>query len=99
MIYRQRVRNWVKSNQLEEMLRALESGDVRLFGRMLRVIVMRIMSYHDTGGEPKKGLSCAGFRYACLDVRELRDAIKRLWSRLRRGVMQWNWKMPGSEIF
>jgi len=36
------------------MLRALESGDVRLFERMLRVTVMRIMSWHDLAGEPEK---------------------------------------------
>jgi len=32
----------------------LESGDVRLFERMLRRIVTRIMSYHDLAGEPEK---------------------------------------------
>ncbi len=42
------------SNQLEEMLRALETGDVKLFEGMLRVIVTQIMSYHDLSGEPEK---------------------------------------------
>ncbi|MDM8521924.1 AAA family ATPase [Desulfococcaceae bacterium HSG8] len=58
IIYRQMIRNWfaekTESNQLEEMLRALETGDVKLFERMLRLIVMRIMSYHDLAGEPEK---------------------------------------------
>ncbi|MDM8521925.1 AAA family ATPase [Desulfococcaceae bacterium HSG8] len=58
IIYRQMIRNWfaekTESNQLEEMLMALETGDVKLFERMLRLIVMRIMSYHDLAGEPEK---------------------------------------------
>ena len=58
IVYEEMVGRWfaekTESNQLEEMVRALESGDVRLFERMLRVIVMRIMSYHDLAGEPEK---------------------------------------------
>ncbi|MDM8550135.1 AAA family ATPase [Desulfobacterales bacterium HSG2] len=56
--YEEMIERWfaekVRSNQLEEMLGALENGDVILFERMLRVIVMRIMSYHDLAGEPEK---------------------------------------------
>ncbi len=58
IIYREMIRRWfaekIESNQLEEMLKALETGDVKLFERMLRVIVVRIMSYHDLSGEPEK---------------------------------------------
>jgi len=58
IVYEEMVGRWfaekIESNQLEEMLRALESGDVRLFERMLRRIVTRIMSYHDLAGEPEK---------------------------------------------
>ncbi|MDM8549011.1 AAA family ATPase [Desulfobacterales bacterium HSG2] len=58
IIYREMIRRWfdekIESNQLREMLRSLETGDVKLFERMLRVIVVRIMSYHDLSGEPEK---------------------------------------------
>lgn len=58
IIYREMIRRWfdekIESNQLQEMLRALETGDVSLFERMLRVIVVRIMSCHDLSGEPEK---------------------------------------------
>ena len=36
------------------MLMALESGDMKLFERMLRMIALQIMSYHDLGNEPEK---------------------------------------------
>ncbi|MDM8549260.1 AAA family ATPase [Desulfobacterales bacterium HSG2] len=58
IVYEEMIGRWfaekTESNHLEEMLRALESGDVRLFERMLRLIVTRIMSYHDLAGEPEK---------------------------------------------
>ncbi|MDM8521923.1 AAA family ATPase [Desulfococcaceae bacterium HSG8] len=58
IVYEEMVGRWfaekTESNQLEEMLRALEIGDVKLFEKMLRLIVMRIMSYHDLAGEPEK---------------------------------------------
>jgi len=58
IVYEEMVRRWfaekLESDQPEEMLRALEDGDVRHFERMLRVIVMRIMSYHDLSGESEK---------------------------------------------
>ncbi|CAN2043596.1 AAA ATPase-like domain-containing protein, nuclease domain-containing [Candidatus Magnetomoraceae bacterium gMMP-1] len=58
MIYRKLIQNWfdekIESNQLEEMLRALEIGDIKLFQRMLRLIVKQIMSYHDLSGQPEK---------------------------------------------
>ncbi len=56
--YEEIIERWfaekTESNQLEEMLRALETGDVVLFERMLRLIVVRIMSYHDLGGVGRK---------------------------------------------
>ncbi|MCP4110366.1 MAG: AAA family ATPase [Desulfobacteraceae bacterium] len=56
--YRSLVRNWfaekVESNQLEEMLMALETGDVKLFEQLLRKVVLQIMSYHDFSGVPEK---------------------------------------------
>jgi hypothetical protein len=58
IIYQKMVRGWfaekTDSNQLEEMLMALETVDVRLFGRMLRQIVTQVMSCHDLAGEPEK---------------------------------------------
>ena len=58
IVYEESVKRWfaekIESNRLEEMLKALESGDVKLFERILRMIVLQIMSYHDLGGEPEK---------------------------------------------
>ena len=58
IVYEESVKRWfaekIESNRLEEMLTALESGDVKLFERILRMIVLQIMSYHDLGGEPEK---------------------------------------------
>jgi hypothetical protein len=57
-IYRQMIRTWfaekVRSDQLDEMLRALENGDAYLFERMLRIVVTQVMSYHDLGSEPER---------------------------------------------
>ncbi|MCP4345056.1 MAG: AAA family ATPase [Desulfobacterales bacterium] len=56
-IYQDLVRMWfeekVRLPQLEAMLTALESGDVRLFERMLRTVVTEIMSYHDLSRQPE----------------------------------------------
>lgn len=57
-LYDDLVRVWfeekVRLPQLESMLTALESGDVRLFERMLRMVVTEVMSYHDLSGQPEK---------------------------------------------
>jgi len=57
-IYYELVRCWfdekVRSDQIEAMLKGLTTGDVVLFERMLRKIVLRIMSYHDLAGESEK---------------------------------------------
>ncbi len=58
LIYRSLVRNWfaekTEHNRLEEMLGALENGDVRLFELLLREVVLQVMSYHDLSGSPEK---------------------------------------------
>ena len=58
MAYRNLIKTWfstkVKRNQLEEMVKGLETGDVDLFERLLRKVVIQIMSYHDFGDEPEK---------------------------------------------
>ncbi|QTA83102.1 AAA ATPase-like domain-containing protein [Desulfonema limicola] len=57
-IYRNLVRIWfdekVESNKVEDMLKALETGDITLFEIMLRKVVLQVMSYHDLSGEPEK---------------------------------------------
>ncbi|MCP4351438.1 MAG: hypothetical protein GY795_38720 [Desulfobacterales bacterium] len=57
-IYRRMIRAWftdkVDLNQLEEMLRGLETGNVHLFEQMLRRIVLQVASYHDFSGAPEK---------------------------------------------
>ena len=58
MIFHQLVQTWfakrVESNLLEDMLEALQVGDVTGFERLLRRIVLQIVSYHDLSGEPEK---------------------------------------------
>ncbi len=58
MIYRDLIRTWfdekIEANSLEEMLAALENGDVDLFERLLGQVVMQVMSYHDFSSEPEK---------------------------------------------
>jgi hypothetical protein len=36
------------------MLKALIEGDIKLFEKMLRKVVLAVFSYHDFGGEPEK---------------------------------------------
>ena len=40
--------------RLEDMLTALQQGDTKVFERLLRRVVMEVMSYHDLAGEPEK---------------------------------------------
>ena len=58
MIFHQLVQTWfakrVESNLLEDMLEALQVGDVTGFERLLCRIVLQIVSYHDLSGEPEK---------------------------------------------
>ena len=44
----------IENKKLEIMLKALIDGDVRLFEKMLRKVVLAVFSYHDFGGEPEK---------------------------------------------
>ncbi|QTA81713.1 AAA ATPase-like domain-containing protein, nuclease domain-containing [Desulfonema limicola] len=57
-IYRNMIRVWfdrkVRSASLEEMTKALQKGDIKLFEIMLRKVVIQVMSYHDLAGEPEK---------------------------------------------
>ncbi len=58
LMYRNLIRRWfaekIESGRLDDMLGALETGDVPLFERLLQTIVLRVMSFHDLGGEPEK---------------------------------------------
>jgi hypothetical protein len=57
-MYRRLVKAWfstrVEQNDLREMIAALENADVRLFERLLRHVVARILSFHDLSGPPEK---------------------------------------------
>ena len=44
----------IENRQLEIMLKALIDGDVRLFEKILRKVVLAIFSYHDFSAEPEK---------------------------------------------
>jgi hypothetical protein len=44
----------IEYNKLEIMLKALIEGDVRLFEKILRKVVLAVFSYHDFGNEPEK---------------------------------------------
>jgi hypothetical protein len=44
----------IENEKLEIMLKALIDGDIKLFEKMLRKIVLAVFSYYDFGGEPEK---------------------------------------------
>jgi hypothetical protein len=44
----------IGKRKLEIMLKALIEGDIKLFEKMLRKVVLAVFSYHDFGGEPEK---------------------------------------------
>jgi hypothetical protein len=44
----------IENEKLEIMLKALVEGDIKLFEKMLRKVVLAVFSYHDFGGEPEK---------------------------------------------
>jgi hypothetical protein len=46
--------NKVENEKLEIMLKALIAGDIKLFEKMLKMIVLSVFSYHDFGNEPEK---------------------------------------------
>jgi hypothetical protein len=44
----------IGNRKLEIMLKALIQGDIKLFEKMLRKVVLAVFSYHDFGAEPEK---------------------------------------------
>jgi hypothetical protein len=44
----------VENEKLEIMLKSLIAGDIKLFEKMLKMIVLSVFSYHDFGNEPEK---------------------------------------------
>lgn len=59
IIYKDFVRRWfarkLESHKVERLLRALTSGRIEEFERILADLVVKVVSYHDTGGaEPEK---------------------------------------------
>ncbi|MDQ1354437.1 MAG: hypothetical protein QG657_4746 [Acidobacteriota bacterium] len=44
----------IENKKLEIMLKALIDGDIKLFEKMLKMIVLAVFSYHDFGNEPEK---------------------------------------------
>jgi len=44
----------IENKKMEIMLKALIAGDIKLFEKMLKMVVLAIFSYHDFGGEPEK---------------------------------------------
>ncbi|MCP4149226.1 MAG: AAA family ATPase [bacterium] len=44
----------IENKKLEIMLKALIDGDIKLFEKMLKRIVLAVYSYHDFGDEPEK---------------------------------------------
>ncbi len=58
IVFEDMIERWfaekIGSEQLEDMLRALETGDVNMFEQMLGQVVLQVMSYHDFSGAPEK---------------------------------------------
>ncbi|MCX6580171.1 MAG: AAA family ATPase [Candidatus Aminicenantes bacterium] len=46
--------NKIENTKLEIMLKALIDGDIILFEKMLKAVMLAVFSYHDFGGEPEK---------------------------------------------
>ena len=46
--------NKIENTKLEIMLKALIDGDITLFEKMLKTVMLAVFSYHDFGGEPEK---------------------------------------------
>jgi hypothetical protein len=46
--------NKIENKKLETMLKALIEGDIKLFEKILKMVVLAVFSYHDFGGEPEK---------------------------------------------
>ncbi len=44
----------IENKRVEIMLKALIDGDIKLFEKMLKMIVLAVFSYHDLSGEPEK---------------------------------------------
>jgi hypothetical protein len=44
----------IENKKLEIMLKALIEGDIKLFEKMLRKVVLAVFSYHDFSGEAEK---------------------------------------------
>jgi len=44
----------IENEKLEIMLKALITGNIKLFEKMLKMIVLAVFSYHDFGNEPEK---------------------------------------------
>jgi hypothetical protein len=44
----------IENEKVEIMLKALIDGDIKLFEKMLRKVVLAVFSFHDFGGEPEK---------------------------------------------
>ncbi len=44
----------IENEKVEIMLKALIDGDIKLFEKMLRKVVLAVFSYHDFGAEPEK---------------------------------------------
>jgi len=44
----------IENEKLEVMLKALIAGDIKLFEKMLKMVVLAVFSYHDFGNEPEK---------------------------------------------
>ena len=58
LIYEELIERWfaekIESNQIHEMMNSIETGDMILFEKLLRNVVIQVMSYHDFAGEPEK---------------------------------------------
>lgn len=58
VVYRDFVRRWfsakIEVNQLDQMVLALKTPDVKLFETMLRRVTVQVMSFHDFGDEPER---------------------------------------------
>jgi hypothetical protein len=65
----------IGAGKLETMLKALIAGDIPLFEKMLRKVVLGVFSYHDFSGEPEKVYHAlvAGMLVRITDTHEIKS--------------------------
>ncbi len=90
----------VANEKLEIMLKALIDGDVKLFEKMLRMVVLAVFSFHDFGGEPEKVYHAlvAGLLIWISDTHEIKSNRESGYGRYDIMIIPRDLNLPGYVI-